>query len=330
MTLQNSDPKMTGEPASKKEAPLPKPPERSFYDKPKKTLTDWIRAGAGKILVFTWKKKIWVIAIAVVLIFFAWIGKGTDPETKKTESFVQTEEQKVITSSAIEEAIQHSEESLMAVKAPEKKKTVPDKTHIDSSPMAVYVRKEEPQNLRLDPAKEDIPGLPSGAKIPAFIPSRIFSFNVEAPVFASTAKDIYWKQKIVIPKGSQFLGSAGILKSLDRINVNFTKLVLPDGKEIRVRAMALSQDGSAGIRGKVEKHQDLKIFKALGETILGAGALFTGTLRQDPFSLEDQLRLNAAQNLTNQARDDLRSVRIDTSITVDAYTPIEVLLLEAL
>jgi type IV secretory pathway VirB10-like protein len=119
------------------------------------------------------------------------------------------------------------------------------------------------------------------------------------------------------------------VKSLDRINVRFDLLVLPDGREKRIQAIALSEDGAAGIKGKVDKHTDKKVLKAIGESVLSVGTLFLGGRSEDPFSLEDQLRLNVAQNLSDEARRDLREVKVEKSVTVEAYQPIYVLLLEA-
>ena len=80
----------------------------------------------------------------------------------------------------------------------------------------------------------------------------------------------------------------------------------------------------------MEKHRDVKALKAIGETLLGGASLFVGSGRRDPYNLEDQLRVNLAQNLTNQASQDLRSVKTEQSITVEAYTPIQVIILEAI
>lgn len=200
--------------------------------------------------------------------------------------------------------------------------------------IAVYVFKRDKEqrtpSLRTEWSGKEKPlGLPPGTKIPALLSNRVFSFNVASPVLAIVPKDVSWMDEVVIPKDSRFLGEASVLKSLDRINVGFDLLIFPDGRQIRVRAMALSEDGSAGIKGKVAKHRDVKVLKAIGETLLGGASLFVGGARRDPYSLEDQMRLNLAQNLTNQAAQDLRSVRVDSSITVEVYTPIQVILLEA-
>jgi len=170
----------------------------------------------------------------------------------------------------------------------------------------------------------------SGTKIPAVIKDTIFSFNVAAPVTAVVTDDFKLDEQIVIPKDSKFLGEAGVLKSLNRINVHFELLIAPDGTERRVRALALSEDGSAGIKGRVNKNTDLRVLKAIGETALAGVSLFAGGVNRDPYSLEDNLRMNLAQNMTGQARQDLRNVKVETSVTVDGFTPIQVILLDGI
>lgn len=173
-------------------------------------------------------------------------------------------------------------------------------------------------------------GLPAGTKIPALVKDTIFSFNVEAPVIALVTRDFLEDGAVTIPKDSRFLGTAGILKSLSRINVRFDQLILPDGRELNVRALALSEDGSAGIKGKVSKHRDMRVLKALGETTLAGVSLFAGGIQTGPYSMEDNLRMNLAQNLTSEARNDLRGVKVDTSITVEGFTPVQVILLDGI
>ena len=73
----------------------------------------------------------------------------------------------------------------------------------------------------------------------------------------------------------------------------------------------------------------MKMVKVLGESVLSMGALFLGGRSQDPFSMQDQLELNVAQNLSDEARRNLRGVNVEKSVTVEALKPIFVFLLEA-
>jgi type IV secretory pathway VirB10-like protein len=180
----------------------------------------------------------------------------------------------------------------------------------------------------ISPTNEDL-GLPTGSKIKAHLANAIFSFNVTSPVVAVVDEDFIKDEKIIIPKGTQFIGDAGILKSRDRINVRFSVMVLPGGKEIKVNAMALSLDGSGGIKGKVDKQGGKSILKSIGEMVLAAGTVVLGT-KDRAVTLEDELRLNAARNLSDDARDGLNQVKIEESISTQAYTPILILFLDPL
>ncbi|MFH0983937.1 MAG: TrbI/VirB10 family protein [Candidatus Omnitrophota bacterium] len=247
----------------------------------------------------------------------------------------QEETPQMITGAAMDRAIAAAGKDDKRVKDLEGiRKPLPVKKRNYATEIAVYVetpvktenhgsRPEEPRG------KQKLLGLPSGTKIPARLSNRIFSFNVAAPVIAQVIRDFKWQEKVVIPKDSKFLGEASVLKTLDRINVKFETLIFPDGREMRVRAMALSEDGSGGIKGKVDKHRDMKTLKAIGETLLGGASLFVGGSGQSPYSLEDQLRVNLATNLTGQAAQDLRSVKTEESVTVETDTSIQVILLEA-
>lgn len=201
--------------------------------------------------------------------------------------------------------------------------------------IAAYVyeekqKKETAQNVQEKKEKQKGLGLPSGTKIPAFTSGTIFSFNVEAPVSVVVSKDILKGDEVVIPKNSKFLGTANVLKSLNRINVSFNRLIFPDGRELVVRALALSEDGSSGIKGKVDKQGGKKFLRGMAEAVVGGASLFSNSLNTGAYSLQDQLRENLSENLLTDARSNLAEERIETSITVEGFASIEVLLLEGI
>jgi len=304
----------------------PRPPEPQFFDapdgnRPKTSLASLFQRRFVRFIL------VGIVAILLSIVFFF-------PRKEKKEARPQAihdEKRALVTQAAIERAIdgsvsgKRSEARSRETTGPEKKKRKYD------TGIAVFVEKPEKNGEPARPreAQEKVKlGLPSGTKIPALLEDRVFSFNVEAPVIAIVSKDFLFQDKVVIPKDAEFLGEAQVLKSVDRINVRFDQLIFPDGREMRVRALALAEDGSAGIRGKVDKHSDRRVLKAVGETLLAGTSLFVGGSRAEPFSLEDQMRLNLTQNLTNEAARDLRSTKIEKSVTVEAYTPIRVMLLE--
>jgi len=314
----------------KKTSELPAPPEPEFYDEPK---------GREKAVGFVQDslEKWWVrlvLAFFAVLILSVIVFHG--PSKKKTTAYpsVGTEQRIVVTTQSMERAIDSSlKGKKVTMRQNVDQRTIAKKRKYDTN-IAVFVTKPESVKesaFSRNQNKEKIKlGLSSGTKIHALLTDRIFSFNVAAPVTAVLPKDFILKDKIVIPKDSMFLGEVNVLKSIDRINVRFDLLILPDGRELRIQAIALSEDGSSGIKGKVDKHTDTKVLKTIGETLLAGASLFVGGRNQDPYSLEDQMRVNLSENLANQASQDLRSVKVDKSITVESGIRIWVMLLETI
>jgi hypothetical protein len=309
---------------------MPAPPEPEFFDKP--DLGEQSRFFIRDLFGNRWALLTVAVMVSVMLAMFFFAPKGK----KETTAAKRTEEKRaLVTTSAMDRAIDVASKETRKPSFERGEPVPAAKKRGYASDIAVYLfkenREERNPSLRREFHNAQGPlGLPSGTKIPALLSNRVFSFNVAAPVLAIIAKDFIWQGEVVIPKDSRILGEASVLKSLDRINVTFDILIFPDGREMRIRGMALSEDGSNGIKGRVEKHRDVKVLKAIGETLLGGASLFVGNTRRDPFSLEDQIRLNAAQNLTNQATQDLRSIRVNQSITVEAYTAVQVILLEAI
>lgn len=304
-----------------------KPPEAQFFDPP-----DGSRPKSSLGSLFQ-KRSVRLVLVGMVVVFLATLVFSPRKEKKRIRpEAIQDEKRALVSEAAIERALDGSSGGKKTqVRGAETARPEKKKRRYDTG-IAVFVKQpqENEAPVRQRERREEVRlGLPSGTKIPALLEDRVFSFNVEAPVIALVSKDFFFQDKLVIPKNSEFLGEAQVLKSVDRINVRFERLIFPDGREVRVRALALSEDGSAGIRGRVDKHTDRRVLKAVGETLLAGTSLFVGGSRSDPYSLEDQMRSNLAQNLTNEAARDLRATRIEKSVTVEAYTPIQVMLLEA-
>ncbi len=311
----------------KKKNTPPVPPEPGFSAPLKGLEKSWFK-------LRNFSEKGWVLlGAALVILLIAGFFLNHKAPKSKVKSLEAPEENRVaMTTTFMERAIGAYSKSKQTVESIKPLKVLPGTKRKLDSVMGVFLFKKEPEREtqpRTERPEKVKLGLPSGTKIPALLGDRVFSFNVDAPVVAVLSKDFTAGEKPVIPKGSKFLGEANVLKSLDRINVRFHLLVLPDGREIRVNALALSEDGAAGIKGKVEKQTDMKIVKAIGESVLSMGALFLGGRSQDPFSMQDQLELNVAQGLSDEARKNLRSVNVEKSVTAEASKPIFVFLLEA-
>lgn len=196
----------------------------------------------------------------------------------------------------------------------------------------VIVRHEEATTPLVQPSfsTPEPLGLPLGTKMLALLKDKIFSYNVENQIEAELVKDVYYLGKLRLPKGTKFFGNVSILHSEDRVNIRFARLLLPWGEEREVRAVAHSLDGSGGIKGKVNRHFAKRFFSITGKTTLGALTLFTVPNRRDAFSLDDQLRLTAAGNLSQEAQRELDSLKVDKAVTVEGSLPIQIVLLESL
>lgn len=323
---------MTSEEIEKMDKKAPQAPEPEYYDE--LTAKENAKFIVQDFFAQSWLRWTLVIALPVLLVvlFFKPAHKTKQGSATATTPI----NREMITRESIDRAIEIARKGDDGVIQRRKQQAINSQKRGYKSDIAVFIYEKGNKTaygekvMPVVRGKDKKMGISSGTKIPALLENRIFSFNVAAPVIAIVPKDYLWEGKAVVPQGSKFLGEASIVKTLDRINVRFDLLVLPDGTERRIQAIALASDGAGGIKGKVEKHGDIKVLKAIGETLLGGASLFVGGARRDPFSLEDQMRMNLSQNLTNQAAQDLRSVNVEKSITAEAYTPIQVLLLEAI
>ncbi len=270
-------------------------------------------------------------AIAFIVILFIFYT-GTRKNDRKHEPTNVSEEMKSIYSKVeienlIKEQLTKEIESQQDGQLSNTQESVKRKLN---SKIAVFVKetpKESLAEVNLKQSQEL--KVNTGVKIKAHLANAVFSFNVSSPVIAVSDEEMQTHTDIPIPKGTQFIGEASVIKSRDRVNIRFSTMVFPDGEEHRIRAMALSLDGSGGIAGKVDRDFDKSLLKATGETILAGASLVVGA-RDRAITLEDELRLNTARNLTEDAEDALRQVKVEKSITIESHTPILILFLESI
>lgn len=316
------------------EGKYPKPPEEDFYG-------GNVKAGTS-LREFLKKRSIRFIlaALAFLIAVFSFVNLRAGKNRHVSEvSENKPTTHPLYTPAEMDEAISSSGKARMKRSTVKVEKNTPNERKLRTG-ITVFTGKNEdesPIRNRKQRRNEPLLGLPAGTIIPAFLRQNVLSFNVITPVIAEVSTDVVRDGKVLIPKGSRFIGEAEVIKTLDRINVTFRKLIFEHGsvvfkknEELRIMAIAQSPGGPGGIDGIVDKHTDKRVLKAIGKSLVAGASLFVGGKAQDPYALEDQLRFNLAQNLTDEAARDLRSVKIEKSITVKAFEPIEVLLLEAL
>lgn len=162
--------------------------------------------------------------------------------------------------------------------------------------------------------------LPTGFSFPARLDNAVYSYNVETPAVAVVERPISFLNRVVIPAGTRVIGTVAIQKSHDRVLVNFHTLVFPEGDEVKVPAMALSLDGSAGLRGKAENHKD----SAVANTVLRS--VVSGTQAALDMTGVSPIASQATQGISQEAlRElDMEKQQVTTSISVDADTGLRV------
>lgn len=156
--------------------------------------------------------------------------------------------------------------------------------------------------------------LPTGFMFDAVIDNAIFSYNLLTPAVAFVDDHVTYQDEIVLPKGTRFIGLVQVIHSLDRVNIDFHTCVFPDGQEIRINFMALSTDGSAGVKGKVQKHKDAMAAKIAVKSVLAgvqAGAAMgsptpenamTAGLSQEAMSSMDTPNVKTLQSISVEER----------------------------
>lgn len=157
--------------------------------------------------------------------------------------------------------------------------------------------------------------LPTGTQLRSTITNAIFSYNLATPVIAELEEGALFLNRIVLPPKTRLLGRALVLKSHDRVNVEFDMAVLPDGREIAISGMALSPDGSGGLKGRVDRYKDSAVASAaLKSVVLGATAMATSGVNP----IAAQTGQAAADEAVKDI--DLSHEQVDTSISIPAFT----------
>lgn len=162
--------------------------------------------------------------------------------------------------------------------------------------------------------------MPTGFSFPARLDNAVYSYNVETPAVAVVERPISFLGRIVIPAGTRVIGTVAIQKSHDRVLVSFHTIVFPEGDEIKLSGMALSLDGSAGLKGKAENHKD----SAVANTVLRS--VVSGTQAALDITGVSPIASQATQGISQEAlRElDMEKQQVTTSISVDADTGLRI------
>lgn len=168
--------------------------------------------------------------------------------------------------------------------------------------------------------------LPTGFTFPVRLMNAVYSYNVASPAICVIEKEVLYgdekRRRVVLPPGTQVIGTVSVQQDHDRILITFQNIVFPDGEEVKFTGWGLSLDGSLGIKGKVETHKD----SAVANTVLRA--LITGTEGALTMSGVSPIATGAAQGLSGEATKelDVQRQQVTTSISIDADAGLRVYL----
>ena len=132
---------------------------------------------------------------------------------------------------------------------------------------------------------------PYGRLIPCETVITVDSASIHTPIIGLVTEDVYHAGKLVIPAGTEVHGTAQADRQRERIASDSSwTFVWQTGEEMRIKAIALDRefdnstnqsgwgitDGSAGLRGRVIKSDDMAEIKLFAATFLsGAAGVFT-------------------------------------------------------
>jgi hypothetical protein len=133
------------------------------------------------------------------------------------------------------------------------------------------------------------------------------SASIQTPIVGLITEDVYHAGRLVIPAGTEVHGTAQTDRHRERISSgNAWTLVWQSGEELRLSAIALDRefsgdqegwgitDGSAGLRGRIIKSDDLAEIKLFAATFLSGAASALTEKEQTVFGSVDSRSLNNA------------------------------------
>jgi hypothetical protein len=177
---------------------------------------------------------------------------------------------------------------------------------------------------------------PFGRLIPCETVITVDSASIQTPIIGLITEDIYHAGKLVIPAGTEVHGTAHKDRLRERIaSGNNWTLVWQTGEEMQISAVALDRefssdqegwgitDGSAGLRGRLLKSDDMAEVKLFAATFLSGaaealtekqqtvfGPISTPTLNNAPFEGAQKVLSAYAQRIYEAIQKDGFYVRV--------------------
>ena len=140
--------------------------------------------------------------------------------------------------------------------------------------------------------------LPPGTRIAIRITNRAVISNQAMPIIGIITSDVVTDNDVAITKGAKVLGSASFDDTNDRATLDWKSVILLDGRERQLHAVGVSQDGQAGIEGKVSSDA---LKNTIGETLTQfIGSYAQGSMSQGAFGASDGGVSNGIKNAVAQ------------------------------
>jgi hypothetical protein len=148
---------------------------------------------------------------------------------------------------------------------------------------------------------------PYGRLIPCETVITVDSASIQTPIIGLVTGNIYHAGRLVIPAGTEVHGTAQTDRHRERIaSGNNWTLIWQSGEELRLKAIALDRefstgqegwgitDGSAGLRGRLIKSDNMQEIKLFAATFLSGAATALTEKEQTVFGTVDSRSLNNA------------------------------------
>jgi hypothetical protein len=148
---------------------------------------------------------------------------------------------------------------------------------------------------------------PFGRLIPCETVITVDSASIQTPIVGLITENIYHAGKLVLPAGTEVHGTAQTDRHRERIASGGSwTLVWQGGEELRLKAIALDRefsgdqegwgitDGSAGLRGRIIKSDDMAEIKLFAATFLSGAADALTEKEQTVFGTVNSRSLNNA------------------------------------
>ena len=186
--------------------------------------------------------------------------------------------------------------------APTKKK-IATKKKVSIPPISLFAEVPQPP----EPKPIESKYAPYGRLIRCELVITVDSSSINTPIVGLITHDVWHKNELIIPAGTEVHGNAQADRARERIaSSGQWTLVWQNGKELRINGLALDReknpdgegwaitDGSAGLRGKLLKTDNLAEIKLFAATLLSGAAASLTESEQTIFGSQSPSSLNNA------------------------------------